>query len=92
MHEGPTAGIREAGGPPLARLTDTREVTMASPAARLLGFLLLLAVMFAGAYAAGARLGPLQLTHPPSSPGGTMHMNMGAGPARSRTLPLDGRR
>jgi hypothetical protein len=35
-----------------------------SPAAKLCGFLVLLAVIFAGAYAAGARLGPVTVnTH-----------------------------
>jgi len=56
---------------------------MVSPAARLLAFVLLLAVMFAGAYAIGARLGPVQLTHSQQNPGGgSMHMPMGAGRAR----------
>jgi hypothetical protein len=51
---------------------------MTSPAARLLGFLILLAILFAGAYAAGARLGPVTLTH--SQPGnGPMQMHMGTG-------------
>ena len=68
--------------------TSTREVKMASPAARLLGFLLLIAVMFAGAYAVGARLGPVELTHAPSTPGGSMHMNMGAGPTHGRSFSL----
>lgn len=57
---------------------------MASPAARLLGFLLLLAIMFAGAFAVGAHLGPVALTHAPHAPGGTMHMNSGSGPAAAR--------
>ena len=56
-----------------------------SPAAKLCGFLLLLAVVFAGAYAAGARMGPIAPGRAPSdtsSPvpagpggaGGGMHM------------------
>jgi hypothetical protein len=49
---------------------------MTSPAVRLLGFLILLAILFAGAYAAGGRLGPVTLTH--SRPGsGPMHMGSG---------------
>lgn len=49
---------------------------MASPAARLFAFLLLLAIMLAAAYTVGARLGPITLTHsPPGS--GTMHMSAG---------------
>ena len=64
--------------------TDCREVDMASPAARLLGFLLLLAIMFAGAFTVGARLGPVALTHAPRVPGGTMHMSSGSGPAANQ--------
>jgi hypothetical protein len=45
-----------------------------SQAARLCGFLLLLAAMFAAAYAVGARLGPVTLTHGQPGPGATMHM------------------
>jgi len=67
----------------------SEEVDMASPATRLIGFLLLLVIMFAGAFAAGARLGPVELTHAPSAPGGTMHMNMGSGPAAGRTVVPD---
>lgn len=44
-----------------------------SSAAKLYGFLVLLAVIFAAAYAAGARLGPVNTT--PS--GGSGSMNMG---------------
>ena len=43
-----------------------------SPAAKLCGFLVLLMVIFAGAYAAGARLGPVTTTHS----GGSGSMNM----------------
>jgi hypothetical protein len=64
---------------------------MASPAARLLGFLLLLAVMFAGAYAVGARLGPVELAHAPSTPSGTTHMKMGAASAQGRSRQPDSR-
>jgi hypothetical protein len=69
---------------------------MASPAAKLCGFLLLLAVVFAGAYAAGARMGPLApgraptLTSTPApagtpapvpaGSGGSGGMNMGGMP------------
>jgi hypothetical protein len=55
---------------------------MVSPAARLLAFVLLLVVMFAGAYAVGARLGPVALTHSEQGPGGTMNMPMGRGSGR----------
>jgi len=73
--------------------TDCGEVDMASPAVRLLGFLLLLAIMFAGAFAVGARLGPVELTHAPRAPGGTMHMSSGSGPAADRfQVPGSGRR
>ena len=41
-----------------------------SPAAKLCGFLLLLALVFIGAYAAGAHLGPVTVgTAGPSAPG-----------------------
>ncbi len=56
---------------------------MTSPASRLGGFLVLLVIMFAAAYAIGASLGPVTLTHAPSGPGGTMHMGS-AGPARTQ--------
>jgi hypothetical protein len=64
-----------------------------SPAAKLCGFLLLLAVIFAGAYAAGTHLGPVTTSQSQSGGGGSANMggsgsmNMGghapAGPARS---------
>ncbi len=55
-----------------------------SPAAKLCGFLLLLALVFTGAYAAGAHLGPVSVgsTSPgtsrpgPASPGMGGSMNM----------------
>ncbi|HTZ91779.1 MAG TPA: hypothetical protein VMB74_05240 [Streptosporangiaceae bacterium] len=50
---------------------------MVSPAARLLAFLLLLAVMFTGAYAVGAHLGPIAVTHSQQGPGGSQNMQMG---------------
>ncbi len=65
---------------------------MASPAARLLGFLLLLAIMFAGAFTVGARLGPVTLAHAPRVPGGTMHMSSGSGPAADRSSAPGGAR
>jgi hypothetical protein len=53
-----------------------------SAAAKLCGFLLLLVAVFAGAYAAGARVGPVApgpastSTPAPASPGGSrMHMD-----------------
>ena len=36
-----------------------------TPAIKLAGFLILLAVIFAGAHAAGARLGPVTTSHSP---------------------------
>lgn len=78
------AARRPFGGEHSFTATQSREVDMASPAARLLGFLLLLAIMFAGAFAVGARLGPVALTHAPRAPGGTMHMSSGSGPAAGR--------
>ena len=77
----PMAARRSGGDARSFPATECREVDMASPAARLLGFLLLLAIMFAGAFAVGARLGPVALTHAPRAPGGTMHMSSGPGPA-----------
>jgi hypothetical protein len=41
-----------------------------SPAAKLCGFLVLLMLIFAGAYAAGARLGPVTTTHSSVVPAG----------------------
>lgn len=61
---------------------------MVSPAARLFGFVLLLAIMFAGAYLAGARVGPLAITHAPPAPGAPMQMGTGSGPAAPRTAGL----
>lgn len=60
-----------------------------SPATRLVGFLLLLGLVFLGAHAAGARLGPVTTGHrPPGNeqqstvpPGNMPGMNMGAPPA-----------
>jgi hypothetical protein len=45
-----------------------------SPAAKLCGFLLLLALVCAGAYTAGARLGPVATTAPASSGGSSGSM------------------
>ena len=53
-----------------------------SPAAKLCGFLLLLAVIFIGAYAAGAHLGPVTVsstTPAPSGPGGSGSSGGGTG-------------
>ncbi len=47
-----------------------------SPAAKLCGLFLLLAVVFAGAYAAGAHLGPVSVGTSQSG-GGSGSMNMG---------------
>ncbi|HYZ54875.1 MAG TPA: hypothetical protein VE733_15415 [Streptosporangiaceae bacterium] len=48
-----------------------------SPAAKLCGFLLLLAAIFAGAHAAGAHLGPVTIGVSQSGGGGSGSMNMG---------------
>ena len=51
-----------------------------SPAAKLCGFLLLLAVIFIGAYVAGAHLGPVTVgTTGPSSPVPAGSANPGTG-------------
>jgi hypothetical protein len=54
-----------------------------SPAAKLCGFLLLLALVCAGAYTAGARLGPVATTSPastqPASGGGSSRPMPGMG-------------
>jgi hypothetical protein len=52
--------------------------------AKLLGFLILLAAIFLGAHAAGARLGPVttshsQVSYPGQGGGGMGGMNMGGG-------------
>jgi hypothetical protein len=52
--------------------------------AKLLGFLILLAAIFLGAHAAGARLGPVttshsQVSYPGQDGGGTGGMTMGGG-------------
>jgi hypothetical protein len=60
------------------------EIDMTSPAARLFGFLILLGVLFAGAYAVGAHLGPVTLTH--SQQGNAGPMRMGAGGAPGSTV------
>ena len=48
-----------------------------SAAAKLCGFLLLLAVVFAGAYAAGARMGPLAPGRAPSGTSSPVPANPG---------------
>jgi hypothetical protein len=51
-----------------------------SPAAKLLGFVILLVLIFLGAHEAGSLAGPVRPTHsPPGSGSGSM--NMGSGPA-----------
>jgi len=57
-----------------------------SAAAKLCGFLILLAVVFAGAYAAGARLGPVTTSYSQPAGGGSMNMG-GPGPAGGQTPP-----
>jgi hypothetical protein len=55
-----------------------------SPAAKLCGFLILLAVLFTGAYTAGARLGPVSAGGPGTSGPGQMNMG-GTGTSYGRT-------
>jgi hypothetical protein len=52
-----------------------------SPAAKLCGFFLLLAVIFGAAHLTGSGLGPVTTGHAPATnnqPGQRMNMNMGA--------------
>lgn len=56
-----------------------------TPAVKLIGFVVLLIAIFAGAHAAGAALGPLTTGHSPviytgGTGGGTGGMNMGGNP------------
>jgi hypothetical protein len=62
-----------AGGRPGARPRD-KERWRVSPAVKLCGFLVALVVVFATAYAAGARLGPLTTSQTQQGNGGSMHM------------------
>jgi hypothetical protein len=56
-----------------------------SPAAKLCGFLILLAVAFTAAHAAGARLGPVTTGHGGPENGPAMNMNVGgAAPGAGR--------
>jgi hypothetical protein len=60
-----------------------------SPAAKLCGFLILLAVIFGAAHMAGAHLGPVttrQAPAPNQSPSGKQPMNMG-GPVAQAVRP-----
>jgi len=57
---------------------------LVSPAAKLCGFLILLAVIFTGAYAAGGRLGPVSAGGSGTSGPGQMHMG-GTGTSYGRT-------
>jgi hypothetical protein len=51
-----------------------------SPAAKVLGFVILLVLIFLGAHEAGSLAGPVRPAHsPPGSGSGSM--NMGSGPA-----------
>jgi hypothetical protein len=59
-----------------------------SPAAKLGGFLLLLAIIFGSAYAAGAHLGPIAVNSP--GPGNGQPMKMGAPAPAGRPSPLAG--
>jgi len=58
------------------------------PAAKLFGFLLLLAIIFGSAYAAGAHLGPIAVNSPGSANG--QPMKMGAPAPAGRPSPLSG--
>jgi hypothetical protein len=64
-----------------------RKAAKVSQAAKLCGFFLLLAVMFAASYAVGARLGPVTVSHVNQGPGGSMHMG---GMGRSDQAPITG--
>jgi len=55
---------------------------------KLCGFLLLLGVIFGGAYAAGAHLGPVAVNSP--APANGQPMRMGAPPPAGRLSPLAG--
>ncbi len=64
----------------IVRLSISEEDDMMGPTAKLFGFLILLAAMFAGAYAVGAQVGPVSLSHR-SGDGGSMQMGgMESGP------------
>ena len=66
------AGVTGNGGHGMSGVG--RMALTVSPAAKLCGFLLLLAVIFIGAYAAGAHLGPVTVsstTPGPPGPGGS---------------------
>ena len=54
-----------------------------SAAAKLYAFLLLLAMVFAGAYAAGAHLGPVSATNAPPGSGTPMNMSSPTPPGSS---------
>ena len=63
-----------------------------SPAAKLCGFLILLAVIFAGAYLAGAHLGPVSVSQTTGgSMGGSMNMG-GTGTSYGRVAHVRGGR
>jgi hypothetical protein len=67
----------------IVRLGISGEDDMVSPTAKLLGFLVLLAAMFTGAYAVGAQVGPVAVSHG-SGDGGSMQMGgTGSGPGRA---------
>jgi hypothetical protein len=53
--------------------------------AKLVGFVILLAVIFVAAHAVGSRLGPVQAGHARVSYPGMSGMNMGANPSPSAT-------
>ena len=58
----------------MGNFPDGEEARLVSPATKLCGFLIMLAVVFAAAYAAGARVGPFNASYVHQGGGG---MQMG---------------
>jgi|HubBroStandDraft_2_1064218.scaffolds.fasta_scaffold1345445_1 hypothetical protein len=58
----------------MGNFPDGKEARLVSPATKLCGFLIVLAVVFAAAYAAGARVGPVNASYVHQGGGG---MQMG---------------
>lgn len=71
-------------------MNRAREVTAVSPAAKLVGFLLLLALVFAGARAAGARLGPLNTGRSPVQYSGGTSVGSSPGSPGGPGSPMSG--
>jgi hypothetical protein len=75
-------------GGEIVPLSTSGEDDMVSPTAKLLGFLILLAAMFTGAYAVGAQVGPIAVSHS-SGNGGSMQMGgTGSDPGRASVTGL----